>query len=101
MTRICPACNEGKIIRKTIEIPVGREHFSTEADVCEKCGAYKHTPAIQKEMDKWGESFNRNFIDVQPRLSDVEIDLIENEAKKYAIDRSDLIRIFTVFYLDT
>jgi len=100
MNKICPACNQGKIIRKKVIIPVGRKSFTTEADVCDACGAYRHTPSLQLEIDRWGEAFNKSFIEIQPNLSDVVHEFIDSESKKYSINRTELIRLFTVFYLN-
>jgi hypothetical protein len=99
MKRVCPHCNQKEVVEKEIEIPVGRERFKTLAQACNVCGSYALTPQIQRKIDEWGAAFSKSFIELQPNLSDAVRACLDGEAKKYALNSTSLVRLFTIFYL--
>lgn len=100
MNRFCVSCEvTGRHEEKEVRIPVGRKEFSTCTRVCQNCGAYALTPKVRKEMDCWAEQFTSNFIEIQPMLSKVVLQDIEETSEKYGLPKVAYMRLLTAFYL--
>lgn len=97
----CDTCEKETIFSKAkIEIPVGRLKFSTATLVCTNCKSYEMTPQIRDEMDKWGEGMGNKFIDFQPKVSAVTLEILDRLSEKYAVgSRAGMIRCLVGIYL--
>lgn len=95
----CISCENESVVFGKVKIKVGREHFETEAEHCDKCGTFGMTPQIQKQIDEWAMQFTKSIVELQPYFTQAMMEKITALSQRFSLNKTEFVKLCTTFYL--